>query len=112
MKAALLLFAIVLVSSSYIQVAQAQSACATCELVVGTIEGWVENNATEAQIEQYLQNLCNNVQEFSQIVSYTLTHQMDSFSFLISATSLLIMDWDGLSPTSKTMETLKLFALC
>jgi len=66
MKAALLLFAIVLVSS-YIQVAQAQSSCATCELVVGTIESWVENNATEAQIEQYLQTLCNNVPQFSSV---------------------------------------------
>jgi len=41
-----------------IHTANSQSICSQCTTIVGTIEGWVENNATEAQIIQYLDQFC------------------------------------------------------
>jgi hypothetical protein len=36
----------------------AKAQCSECELVVNFVEQWVENNATESQIIQYLQTVC------------------------------------------------------
>lgn len=41
--------------------------CSTCELVVNFIESWVESNATEAEIQQYLNTLCGLVPGYTAI---------------------------------------------
>jgi saposin len=41
-----------------IKAANSQSLCTQCTTIVTTIEGWVENNATEQQIIQYLDQFC------------------------------------------------------
>jgi len=47
------LFALLALSSTV----KAQN-CGTCELVIQFVEQWVESNATETQIQQYLDSLC------------------------------------------------------
>ena len=32
--------------------------CADCELVATLLEGWIQTNATEAQVESYLDTFC------------------------------------------------------
>jgi len=41
--------------------------CGTCELLVTGIESWLSNNATEAEIEANLQQLCALVPAFSTV---------------------------------------------
>lgn len=62
---ALLIFALLSLAS----VSYAQN-CATCELLVTGIESWLSNNATEAEIEQNLQQLCSLVPAFQQVVRF------------------------------------------
>jgi len=35
-----------------------QDQCSQCEQIVTFLEDWIENNSTDAQIEQYLETLC------------------------------------------------------
>jgi len=59
MKAILFaLFALLAFSAFSVTTVEAQG-CATCELVIQFIEQWVESNATDAEILQYLQTVCN-----------------------------------------------------
>jgi len=41
-----------------IKAANSQTLCTQCTTIITTIEGWVENNATEQQIIQYLDQFC------------------------------------------------------
>jgi len=51
--------------------------CASCELVIGMIETWVEANATESQILQYLETVCTLFPQYQatcdQIASQSLS---------------------------------------
>lgn len=57
MKVIFALFALLAIFSASSTV-KAQD-CGTCELVMGFVEQWVENNATESQILQYLDTICS-----------------------------------------------------
>jgi len=46
------------VSCTFFAPAQAQVNCGLCETVITLVETWVENNATETEIEQYLNTIC------------------------------------------------------
>jgi saposin len=46
---------------------KAQGECDICQTVVQLIEGWVENNATVSQIEQYLDGICNLIPSYGAI---------------------------------------------
>jgi len=51
----IVLFALLALSTSTVKAQE----CATCELVVQFIEQWVESNATDAEILQYLDTICS-----------------------------------------------------
>jgi predicted component of type VI protein secretion system len=48
--------------------------CDICIQVVGLIEGWVESNYTEQEIEQYLDQVCSLVPGFSQVCDQIVTY--------------------------------------
>jgi saposin len=74
MKAILIIFGVLLFSSCF-YTAQAQSTeCQACQTILGTIETWVENNATEAQIQTYLQALCSNVPDFAAVCDIVIDY--------------------------------------
>eukprot|EP01087_Luapelamoeba_hula_P001858 TRINITY_DN1165_c0_g1_i1.p1 TRINITY_DN1165_c0_g1~~TRINITY_DN1165_c0_g1_i1.p1 ORF type:complete len:121 (+),score=21.56 TRINITY_DN1165_c0_g1_i1:62-424(+) len=58
MKAVAILLLAVLAVLFSAAPAAAQSECSFCELAVQYIEGWIAENATEAQIERYLEVVC------------------------------------------------------
>jgi len=47
--------------------AKAQANCDTCTFVIGIVENWVESNATESEIQTYLDTLCSLVPGYSSV---------------------------------------------
>jgi saposin len=47
--------------------ANAQANCDTCTFVIGIVENWVESNATEAEIQSYLDTLCSLVPGYASV---------------------------------------------
>jgi len=45
----------------------AQTECDTCTTIIGIVENWVEDNATESEILQYLDTLCSLIPGYSSI---------------------------------------------
>jgi len=41
--------------------------CSECEQIVGFVEGWLENNSTDAEIQQYLDTLCKLIPGISAV---------------------------------------------
>jgi len=65
----LLVAALLVLSVSFVS---AQN-CATCEFLVTSIESWVENNQTEAQIIANLEQLCSLVPAFQSVCDQYVT---------------------------------------
>jgi len=62
-----LLFAVFLAfSCTFFAPAQAQN-CAVCETVITLVESWVESNATEQEIVQYLNTICSLFPQYQQV---------------------------------------------
>jgi len=47
--------------------AKAQANCDTCTFVIGLVENWVASNATEAEIQSYLDTICSLVPGYSAV---------------------------------------------
>jgi len=60
-------YAFVLVAFLALIAPAASQNCGLCETVVTLIETWVENNATEQQIEQYLNSVCALFPQYSAV---------------------------------------------
>jgi len=53
-----------------IQAPPKQDSCSLCKYIVGIVETWVENNATEEEIQQFLDQVCQFTPDPSDCVTF------------------------------------------
>src|SRR5690606_31741252 len=81
--------------------------CDVCQTVVGAIESWLESNETVATIEQYLNQLCSLVPDYTVVVrlqnpSFTFFPKLTlhDFSARLSSNKNFLKSSNGFSKTN------------